>query len=318
MDSDKLREAKYAMNARMFLLIASIVLIVNSISTTMMDGIKWFNIVGIIEDYDAEHPGEEEAEDTAAVKAAEDAVSGDTDAVEETGNTAAEAADKEEDIAAEETAEADKAEDTTAGETAADAGEESREIDVPALKKDMKTLGISINDLRILGFACIFMVIIRCVAGAAILRFSNRVDKAPFILKTVIGLTAFEAAYVILTFLKRALFLGALIYTVLILVFLYIGAFRMKKLHEADPDRILAVNTQRAARPQAAPAPKISIRARAMMNKVETDEADAGTDGAAVGEEYPASDAVEEPVNESDDAADAPQNETEHEEEQSE
>ena len=295
MDSDKLKEVKYAMNARMFLLIASIVLIVNAVSSTMMDGIRWFNIVGVIEEYDKEHPGEEESPEKTEDTAGADKVDAAVDDAAAADN--AEAVDTAVDVAAADNASGEAAADNASGDaavaedTAADAaGEESREINVPALKKDMKTLGISINDLRLLGFACIFMVIVRCVAGAAILRFSNRVDKAPFILKTVIGLTVLEAAYILLTFLKRALFLGAVIYTVLILVFLYMGAFRMKKLHDADPDRILAVNAQRPARPQAAPAPKKSIRERAMLNTADNaeesaDNAEDSADGQEAGEE---------------------------------
>ena len=260
---DKMKEIKYAMNARMFLVIASIVLMVNAASSTLMDGFRWFGIVSMVEEYDKENAGKQDQVESTAAKENTDAAVEATDTSKE--KTAAEDTESEKAAANEETS--TDGETPTAGD-AANTAEGTQEIDVAALKKDMNALGITVNDFRILGIACIVMVVIRLIIGLICLRLSNRVDKAGITMTAVIILIAAEIAYVLLMFFKHALFLGSLLYTILVLVFMFLGAKRMRKLHQMDPERVYAVNTVRQAQQKkaAAQAPRKSIRDRAMMS----------------------------------------------------
>ena len=307
--NEKLKQIKYAMNTRMFLLAAGIFLIFTAVTSTGQDALRWFGIVQVVTDYDKDvaegkivPPAEEEntetvsSEETVPEEAAEadpdtasetdDKAAETTDAAAETADSAAEAADTDAE-AADDAAEAAEATDTdaesagaAAGETQA-ADEASREIDVPALKKDMETLGITLADLRILGIACIIIAVIRIIAGVICVKFSNRVDRADITFKTVIALTVAEVLYAAVTFFMKALFVGSLLYTILILGALYLGAIRMRKLHKADPERVFAVPPARRPAPQAA-APKKSLHDRAKMNTdIENEPEMSGTEEAA-------------------------------------
>lgn len=262
-----MKQLKTAMNARMILMAAGLFLLFNAVTTTSQEGLRWFNIVHLITQYD---------EDVASGKIQP---SVDVDAEEKSG-TAAEADETTVDTENEEASSGDAKEDNASGETAAksetdatqeavasqEAATESQEIDIPALKTEMETLGITLSDLRLMGIACYVMTLIRIFAGVVCVRFSNRVDRAGITLKTVIGLIAVEIIYILFQFFKRALFLGSVLYTVIICGALLWGALKMKKLAEEDPERIYAV--QPAARKSAnvQPAPKKSLRDKAMMN----------------------------------------------------
>jgi len=223
-----MKELKTAINARMILMAAGLFLLFNAVTTTSQDGLRWFNIVHLITQYD---------EDVASGKIQPPAK---TESVE---------------------SEADSTEPAAETEAAA-----SQEIDIPALKTEMETLGITLADLRLLGIACYIMTVIRILAGVVCVRFSNRVDRAGITLKTVIGLIIAEVIYLLLLFFKRALFLGSILYTALICGALLWGALKMKKLSKEDPERVYAVTPAKQRAVDKPAAPQKSLRDKAMMN----------------------------------------------------
>ena len=260
-----MKELKTAINARMILMAAGLFLLFNAVTTTSQDGLRWFNIVHLINQYDEDvasgkiqPPAEAESSEPAVEQESPDE-SSEESASEETKPTAASS-----DAASEEpSVESETASNEPASESEAAA---SQEIDIPALKSEMETLGITLADLRLLGIACYIMTVIRIIVGVVCVRFSNRVDRAGITLKTVIGLIVAEVIYIFLLFFKRALFLGSILYTALICGALLWGALKMKKLAKEDPERVYAVTPakQRAAEKPAAP--QKSLRDKAMMD----------------------------------------------------
>lgn len=232
-----MKQLKTAMNARMILMAAGLFLLFNAVTTTSQEGLRWFNIVHLITRYD------------------EDVASGKIQPAAEEGK--AEAASNEP-AADSQDASIEPATDSQASD--------SQEIDIPALKSEMETLGIKLSDLRLLGIACYVMTIIRIFVGVVCVRFSNRVDRAGFTLKTVIGLIVVEIIYIFFQFFKRALFLGSILYTALICGALLWGALKMKKLAEEDPERVYAVNPANRKPAEKPAAPQKSLRDKAMMN----------------------------------------------------
>lgn len=252
-----MKQLKTAMNARMILMAAGLFLLFNAVTTTSQEGLRWFNIVHLITQYDEDvasgkiQPPAEQEEKAESVS-------------EDTENDTVNDNDSSDKASDETAADQSAAESEASAESQETAG--TQEIDIPALKSEMETLGITLSDLRLMGIACYVMTLIRIFAGVVCVRFSNRVDRAGITLKTVIGLIAVEIIYILFQFFKRALFLGSVLYTVIICGALLWGALKMKKLAEEDPERIYAV--QPAARKSAnvQPAPKKSLRDKAMMN----------------------------------------------------
>lgn len=243
-----MKELKTAINARMILMAAGLFLLFNAVTTTSQDGLRWFNIVHLITQYD---------EDVASGKIQPPAK---TESVESEAASAESNADT---ASAEPAAESEADSTEPAAETEAAA---SQEIDIPALKTEMETLGITLADLRLLGIACYIMTVIRILAGVICVRFSNRVDRAGITLKTVIGLIIAEVIYLLLLFFKRALFLGSILYTALICGALLWGALKMKKLSKEDPERVYAVTPAKQRAVDKPAAPQKSLRDKAMMN----------------------------------------------------
>ena len=140
-----------AINARMILMAAGLFLIFNAVTSTSMEGLRWFNIVHLVNQYDEDvasgkikpETEEEKKEETVA---AEEPVEGAT---------------QEETTSGKNDEEASSTESTAEAETAA-----TQEVDIPALKSEMETLGITLSDLRLLGIACYVMTVIRIIAGA--------------------------------------------------------------------------------------------------------------------------------------------------------
>ena len=237
---EKLKQMKYAMNARMFLIAAGLFLIFTAVTSTGQDGLRWFGIAKVVTDYDRdvaegkitpppaeeetkETVSEEKTENTAETDAESEEMKSETDtgsaevkaeAEDESGTADTDSSNKEEAAETEAAAETASENAETTGTTATE--EAAQEIDIPALKRDMATLGISVGDLKFLGIACFVIAVIRIFVGVICVKFSNRVDRSSITLKAVIGLAIAEVLYAAVMFLKKALFIGSLIYTFLI------------------------------------------------------------------------------------------------------
>ena len=279
-----MKELKTAINARMILMAAGLFLLFNAVTTTSQDGLRWFNIVHLITQYDEDVASGkiQPPAKTESVESEADSVVANPDTAaeqESSDNALEESASEETDSTAEsEAASAESNADTASAEPAAESEADStepaveteaaasQEIDIPALKTEMETLGITLADLRLLGIACYIMTVIRILAGVVCVRFSNRVDRAGITLKTVIGLIIAEVIYLLLLFFKRALFLGSILYTALICGALLWGALKMKKLSKEDPERVYAVTPAKQRAVDKPAAPQKSLRDKAMMN----------------------------------------------------
>lgn len=268
---DRFSDLKYAMNTRLFLLMAGVVLIFNAVTSTATQSMNWISIAKIVSEYDGEVPPEEPA----AASAAETALS-----VDEAVLSAAEAPEAVLSAAegtaslAEEPASADSG--AAAAEAPADTGSGdasgTQELDVPALIRSMNSLGITVDDLRLVGYAGLVMVVIRVIVGFLCVLFSNRVNRANITFTAAIILAVCEAVYAILLLSKSALSIGALLYTVIITGILLVGAIRMRKIAKHDPGRVLALQPSRSARRPEPEAPKKSIHDRVMMNAGDDEE----------------------------------------------
>ena len=277
---EKLKQMKYAMNARMFLIAAGLFLIFTAVTSTGQDGLRWFGIAKVVTDYDRDvaegkitpPPAEEETKETVSEEKTENTAETDAESAEVKAETEEKSgtADADSSNNKEEASETEAAAETAsenAETTDASANEEAaQEIDVPALKRDMAALGISVGDLKFLGIACFVIAIIRIFVGVICVKFSNRVDRSSITLKAVIGLAVAEVIYAAIMFLKKALFIGSLIYTFLIVGALFWGALRLRKLAKENPERVYAVEAAQRFTPQPKPAQKKSLREKAMMN----------------------------------------------------
>ena len=203
----------------------------------------------------------EEAQDAAA--------SADTDAA------AADAAEKDGDTAAAEPAE--ETEDTAgaaeAAEGTADAAAQTdaaaqQEIDMHALMENMKEMGITVADLRRIGIVGVITAVAEIIVGLLCALFANRVDRAKITLSAVSCLMVVEIAQVLFLLLKRALSIASIIGALLLPGALLWAAVKMYKLHKAYPERVYALNPRGGSnnRPAAPPAPKKSLKERAMMD----------------------------------------------------
>ena len=108
--------------------------------------------------------------------------------------------------------------------------------------------------------------VIRIAAGFVCVLFSNRVDKANITLKVVIGLGVCEVIYEVFLLIKKAIMLGSLLFSFVIVGFLLWAALKMRDLQKAYPNRKYALESTRNTAKKAAAAPKKTIHDRAMIN----------------------------------------------------
>ena len=216
---------------------------------------------------------ETETETTAETEdKAETETTAETEGKAET-ETAAEAEDQADAaVETEDEAEADT-EDQAVSETAAsqegsDTQDGSQEFDIKSLVRNMKALGVTAADFRLLGIVGVIAALLEAVCGLLCAINSNRVDRSKITLATVIVLLAGEAVQLVILLLKKALMFGTLFNALLLPLALLWGALKMRKLAKADPARVYAVLSagRRSAQPAKAPAPKKSLRERAMMD----------------------------------------------------
>ena len=150
--------------------------------------------------------------------------------------------------------------------TAAEGGNVAAEIDVSSLLESMETLGITVSDLRLLGTVCIIICVIRIAAGFVCVLFSNRVDKANITLKVVVGLGVCEVIYEVFLLIKKAMMLGSLLFSFVIVGFLLWASLKMRDLQKAYPNRKYALESTRNTAKKVTAAPKKTIHDRAMIN----------------------------------------------------
>ncbi len=263
---DRFVRAKYAMNTRMFLLIAGVILIFNAVTSAFPYGMRLLSVARLVSEYQEDGAAAAVTED-AAVSGAETVSAAEAAAAEVSAMSGAETVSAAE-AAAAETGAMSGAEAVSAvsgAETESAAAAASQEIDVGALKSDMEKLGVTVSDFRRVGVMNIVMAVIRIAVGFLCVVFCNRVDKSRLTLTAAIALVVCEVIFAVLMYLNRFLGIGSLLYSAMIAGLLLVGALRMRKIAREDPDRKLAVENVRrpaAERPEAA---KRSIKEKAMM-----------------------------------------------------
>ncbi len=269
MDQKKLKDAKNAMNARMLLLAAGIILIMNSVTSAGRTGLGLINIVNIVTNEADDYVLSEQTTETSTTENT-------TGKATETKDETSETTDKTTETAAvtdDSSAEADKT-DETATETA-----EKTVFTVADLKQNMVEANVTASGLKTLGTGYIVFAILSALIGLFCVLNCNRVDRASLIWKAVIGLLVLEAAMIVLLYVTNMLnagVFGSFLYYGLITGALVFGAYKMRKLAKDNPDRVYAVEKQQRYQKPAAPAPKKSLRDRAMMSTdIETAETNA-------------------------------------------
>ena len=264
MGSDQMKEARKAMNTRLFLLMTGLLLIFNAVTSNIGYGVNWIGLSTLVEDTikeDAAGTGSEDAEE--AVEKTEE-VSEDAEAASEDAEAAPEDAE-----AVSENAEA--ASDNT--EAAAE------EFDVHELIRQMEENDISVSDLRMAGIAYLVAAIFEIVAGLLCALFANRVDRAKIVLSAAVALMVVEVCFVALLLINK---MGALTTMFAALLFpglLLWNAVKLWKMRKENPERVYVVPpsgkpTFGNGKKKAADIPKKSIHDRAMSVPVEEESYD--------------------------------------------
>ena len=254
---DRFNQLKYAMNTRMFLLIAGILLIFNAVTSNIPYGMRFFAIAQMVSEYEA-NGGSGNTEVTAPESVAEGVVSGVESAVESVAEGAASGVES--------------VVESIQENASNSAQNSSQEPDIGALKADMDKLGVTVSDFRKVGVMNIVMGVIRLLVGLLCVVFCNRVDKARLTFIAAIILAVCEVLFAVFLYINRFLGLGSLVYAALITGILLFGAIRMRKLARENPERKFAMEPgQRGGGASRPAAPKKSIKERAMMGS-EADE----------------------------------------------
>ena len=257
MGSDQMKEARKAMNTRLFLLMTGLLLIFNAVTSNIGYGVNWIGLSTLVEDTikeDAAGTGSEDAEEavekTEEVSENAEAASDDAEAVSEN----AEAASENTEAAAE-------------------------EFDVHELIRQMEENDISVSDLRMAGIAYLVAAIFEIVAGLLCALFANRVDRAKIVLSAAVALMVVEVCFVALLLINK---MGALTTMFAALLFpglLLWNAVKLWKMRKENPERVYVVPpsgkpTFGNGKKKAADIPKKSIHDRAMSVPVEEESYD--------------------------------------------
>ena len=155
---------------------------------------------------------------------------------------------------------------------------EETELDIETIAAQMEEVGVTADDLKLLGIICLITAAFEAIIGLICALLSNRVDRSKITLSAVILLLVVECVFLIVLAVKGALMISNLIYSLLLPLVLLWSVFRLRKLAKADPDRIYAVKQNRQPQKPAMPvnsAPKKGLKERAMMSPTEETDADA-------------------------------------------
>ena len=155
---------------------------------------------------------------------------------------------------------------------------EETELDIETIAAQMEEVGVTADDLKLLGIICLITAAFEAIIGLICALLSNRVDRSKITLSAVVLLLVVECVFLIVLAVKGALMISNLIYSLLLPLVLLWSVFRLRKLAKADPDRIYAVKQNRQPQKPAMPvnsAPKKGLKERAMMSPTEETDADA-------------------------------------------
>lgn len=155
---------------------------------------------------------------------------------------------------------------------------EETELDIETIAAQMEEVGVTADDLKLLGIICLITAAFEAIIGLICALLSNRVDRSKITLSAVVLLLAVECVFLIVLAAKGALMVSNLIYSLFLPLVLLWSVFRLRKLAKADPDRIYAVKQNRQPQKPAMPvnsAPKKGLKERAMMSPTEETDADA-------------------------------------------
>ncbi len=230
-ETDKLKEIRSALNARLFLLILGVLLILNGVTSTGRQGLAYRNLAAAIDERivskealpDEKEPGSD-----------------------------------------------DDRKDNAAAEGTAAAAEQSVEEQLDSFILQMDEVGMTTGDLRRISVFFLVAAVFEIAVGLICAIFSNRVDRAKITFTAVCILLAVELVFLIYMTMNNGLMLSMLINCLLIPIVLLWSSWRMLKLSKADPSRKYATESRRTAGPRpeapspAPPAPPRSIKDRAM------------------------------------------------------
>ena len=163
-------------------------------------------------------------------------------------------------------------------ETVTVSEETETELDIETIAAQMEEVGITVDDLKLLGMICLITAAFEAIIGLICALLSNRVDRSKITLSAVVLLLVVECVFLIVLAAKGALMVSNLIYSLFLPLVLLWSVFRLRKLAKADPDRIYAVKQNKQQQKPAMPvnpAPKKGLKERAMMNLSEETDADA-------------------------------------------
>lgn len=262
--NDKLKESKMALNGRLFLLVVGLMLIFNGVTSSGRNGLGWVTMAKALEDYRSNHQETADSsetivteEESAVVEAGNIPESVEKAQVQDDGKETEIPAGQDEGAAADTLQGADGPEETDTSQGTADPEgtasstdiaasqetptDQAQEADLEALIRQIDETGIAVQDLRIVGIFSFLAMFFEIIVGLLCAVFSNRVDKSKITLMAVIALIAAEIVCMVVFFLKGALSLSMLINAVLLPLLLLWSATRLRKLAEADPKRIYAV-----------------------------------------------------------------------------
>ncbi len=225
MNNQALKDARSAMNTRLFLLFLGMMMVMNSIMSSGRYGMSWLNLAKEVEQ------GQKDG----------------TINIEEPLETPVTEAAPQENAAAESLTERDAAEAVTEGSTELTSGAGTEELDLNEFARQMKQVGITTNDLRMLGILSLIVAVIELLVGMICIVFANRVDRAKIVFTAVCVLLAAEAVFIIFSALKGSLMLSNILYSVIIPGILFWFALKLRKFAREDPERVYVVPPQGAA-----------------------------------------------------------------------
>ena len=300
---NNIREMGSAINARLFLLVLGVMLMVNAITVSLRNGLGYVNFAGKMESILQEGfvlEPDTQAREEILTEAASEGVSAMESVTVESGIPETE--ELSSDAAAVELQEKE-----TAVGAQAPQGQEVSDEDVV---RNLMEQGVSAQDLRLVGILSLLQAAAELICGAICALLANRVDKSKITLMAVAGLIVIEAIVLTIQFLMGAVTLLSLLYTFLIPLILLWAVLKLRKLAKADPNRIFAVmprknkasgdqaSSQQATdqpKSSAAPSPSSgkSLRERAMMH-VEEEETEEEEEEEEAAEEAETPEAEEE------------------------
>ena len=249
--NDKLKESRMCLNGRLLLLAVGLMLVFNSLNSTIRNGLTWLDLSRLAVQtqeeiaQEAQNTGEDPSTGTDAsdgmVPASDTGASDGMGPASDTDASAGMVPASGTDASAEAQVSAE-----------AVAGTEEDAFDPRELLSRMEEAGITASDLRLFGILFLITAFFEAAAGIFCAVFSNRVDKSRITLAVVITLLAEELIFLAILFFKGGLMLSVLFNSVVLPLILLWAVTRFRKIAKADPERVYAVKPrQTVQKPQA-------------------------------------------------------------------